>query len=165
MKLRKLTNQKIATLGILAILIPFIITVLLTTTGVFLGYNEVASFSEYIPLPNDYQNMTEEGRREYFFDLHNVKDPLEIEFGTRLRLGFPPWEGILTFPDGYVITQENWLKYLHGEEITVDYVEMTLNVLSMNPPLLTYLGIVGFYIRVILLMSVAIGLVDLLWFG
>lgn len=162
-KLRKFRNNKNGS-GTLLIIIPFIISIILTAVFVPLGErNDFKDLSFY--LPENYQNMSVLDRTEWFVEQHGGQP---IEFIKWWEFGFdsdPILERYYRFPDGFEISVEDFLEYKLGNVGSPDFVEVALSVLTLNPYGLDYLGNYGMLIRIILIFVLCIGLVDILWFG
>jgi hypothetical protein len=165
-KIRKFcVNQYAAGFGVLAVLVPVIITVVLTGASYAVDNKTTTVGSLAIFVPENYQNMTMSERINYLNVQHGGEPELQAE-KTWFLFGLDnPFRNDRIYPDGSVITQAQYDKYVEGQALNVDYWEVTMSCLTINPPILTTIGDWGIFIRVILIVSVAIGLVELLWIG
>lgn len=149
--------------GAVLILIPFIISVILTFVAYSLGdVNAVGTISIYTP--EHYNDMSAFEREQWLWDAHGG-EPEQI-WKTEITWSinfFGQWYRV--FPDGYEMTSGHYDKFVNGDASETDYYQIVVAILTLNPPLLVQLGIAGMLIRIILIVAVAIGLVELIWIG
>lgn len=161
-RLRKL-NDFASGFGVLALLIPFVISTVLTFTAFSLGdENALGSISLYTP--ENYDNMNRVEREAWMHNNHGGVSVREWRTELTWKINFfGQWWYV--WPDGFELTEDQYERFLSGNGDQTDYVEIAKAVLFLNPPLLSAIGVAGVLIRIILIVCVAVGLVELLWIG
>lgn len=165
-KVRQLKKNKIASgSGVFLILVPFVISILLT--AVFIPLGETGALGAFgLYLPESYENMTEQQRDNWLIETYGGEPYKEWRPDLQFWLIFPylgQW--YFVFPDGTEMTQEQYEKFKTGEAGQPDYVQIVKQTITIDPPALKRIGVFGVVIRIVLLASICIGLVDILWFG
>lgn len=166
-RLKSLRKNKFGTSnGVMLIFIPFFITILLTVVYIPIdapmGAEDLVMYT-----PDHYRDMSPQERDNWLLDTHG-NWTLEL----RTWMGIPhtiltDWAGTwwLVFDDGFEMKQSDWQKWRLGQDIDPDYVALTLSVLTIDPLALRELDVYGGIIRIVMIVSVCIGLVDIIWFG
>lgn len=160
--LRKFDNDADGA-GAVLILIAFMISIVLTFVAYTLGdVNAVGTISIYTP--EHYDDMSAFEREQWLWEAHGGEPEhvwkTEITWSINF---FGQWYRI--FPDGYELTDGQYDKFVNGDASETDYYQIVVAILTLNPPLLESIGIAGLLIRIILIVMVAIGLVELIWIG
>jgi hypothetical protein len=151
--------------GVLAILIPFgISTILVAVSYAALGtpINETYKGVGIVDVPVNYYNMSEQDRADYLADLHGGQ-PTKV-WGTNWGGWTLPIFTAYKYPDGTIIQEADYKDFIKNKT-NVDYTAVVLNVLSVNPPLLDDLKAYGYLIRVVMILSICLGLLELIWIG
>jgi len=150
--------------GGLLLLIPFIISLLLTMAyqpmGETTGINNIL-----LTQPEHYEEMTQIEREKHLENLFGGHPEKEFHWG--FKLSFPDFAGrwYIVYPDGTEIELDDWEKFIEGYGVEPDYYNVVMSIIAIDPPILATIGIWGAIIRVLLIVSVCIGLVDLVWIG
>lgn len=156
-------DNDVASFGVMAIIVPMIIVVVLTGVSAGMGESTDGTFDSSLNVPLTYDNMTKVQRAEYLSSLHGG---IPVENWGLNGYGLEmPWLTDRTYPDGTVITNNAYNRFVNGEADNVDYMNLVLSCFTVNPPLLEDLGFAGILIRIILILSIALGLLDLIWIG
>lgn len=112
-------------------------------------------------LPAGYNIMSKQQRSDWLQDQHDgYKKRSVFIWGDNGVWGFGH-----VYNDGYVISQNDWQIFIDGEGDNINLGEVLLNFLTINIPMLEYLGFAGLCVRLILISCIVIGLVDILWIG
>lgn len=160
---RKLDDTASAT-GATLLLVPFIITVLLTAVFVPIqGEEMVGGLGLFTP--ESYSEMSYWDRVSYLSEVHGgaPRDEWEWDLASLPALG--TW--YVYYPDGTKIRQDQWHSYVEGtfNNSAVNYYQVAMSMITLNPPALSHIGVAGYLVRIIMIASVCIGLVDLVWIG
>lgn len=161
-KLRKWNNYA-SGFGALLILIPFIISIILNLVFVPMG-TETQNFG-ILYKPEGYEDMTPLEREAWLtWTFGGIP---EYNYLWRLKLSWPDFAGAwyYCYPDGTNIPTQQWENFVNNEGDFIDSLDIVTNIIGINPPALTYLGLFGEIIRIILIVCVAIGLVEIIWIG
>ena len=151
--------------GIIAILIPFMISIILTGVSYGLGNTTETLSGMELYIPTSYKNMTATERIDFLSDLHGGT-AVKVNIGWDLGNIWTWWQAYeYRFPDGFKMTDDQYLKFVYGDATQVNYMEMALDCLTINPPMLSYIGVWGMLFRIVLIMSIALGLLELIWIG
>ena len=152
--------------GVFFILIPFIITIILSAVFIPMG-DSLQVGVNIVVTPQGYEDMTTLERTLYLYDQFGG-NPV-YNYHWRLSLSWPDWAGdwYYDFPDGTSMNKEDYENFLSGEYSVddADLKDVIMSVLTINPPVLDYLGIYGTLIRLILIVSVVIGIIEIIWIG
>ena len=162
-KLRPFRNNNNAQAGgTLLILMPFVVSILLCAVFVPMGEaSTVKSFGLFVP--EGYEEMTEAERDNWIIETYGGEPVKEWRWGLGALPSLGEWW--LIFPDGTEIKYNDYVKFRDGNALEPDYVQIVGQMITINPPALEQLGLIGVLIRVVLIASICIGLVDLLWLG
>lgn len=166
-QLRRLKKNVFGTgTGVMLIVVPFIVSALLAVTFVPMG-NDVGLSQLGLYNPENFDDMTPQQRDNWLVDTHG-----NWRLELRTWMGIPhtiltDWAGTwwLIFDDGFEMKQSDWKIWREGGSIDISYVDVTMSILSLNPPALGYVGDYGAIVRIVMIFSLCIGLVDILWFG
>lgn len=184
--LRRLIKDRNATgFGTLCILVPFLFSIVLTVVFMPMG---VTNSSSSLPfsgsnlnnpiLYNDtYMNWSYAERKDWLLYSGDFADgfkemkaePIFDFFNIIHR--FVPWtiwvRAVYLFNDSTVLTLDEVDQYCNGVIPTqeIDYMDLVAGIVALDPPALKYLEEYGYIIRIILVVTVAIGLVEILWIG
>lgn len=171
--LKSLRNDNFAFTGSMLILVPLIVSILLSVAFVSLDVpsdlnSPVTLGDMFINVPINYSNMTVSQREAYLVDTYggNYTSEFRFELGLRLSAGSNPL-GVYwyVFPDGTELTADQYRRFINGDATEVDYLSVVYSIATIDPPALKHLGVYGEFIRVIMIVSVAIGLTEILWIG
>lgn len=184
-------DNKAVSSGAMLVLIPFIIAVLLSAVFIPLAPTDSVdtgmSFGGiFFVLPQDYDSMNYSQRSAWLNFTHGggytvdydkgrsdfyENNPLNLIFDTvtiipgALAL-YDSWTNPnFIYPDDYVLDQNAHDKFCRGDASGVDYAKVTESILTLNPPALEHIDPYGGVVRAIMIVSVAVGLVELLWIG
>lgn len=165
MAFRKLSRNDDAN-GVYLVLVPFVITILLTV--VFIPMGGTAQIGAGIVMtPEGYGNMTTYDNKQYLADQFGGSPTYEWRWS--LKLSWPDWAGrwYYVFPDGTAMEKDKYESFLDGTYSIDDddLYDLVMSILTIDPPALKEIGIYGTMIRVVLIVSVVIGLVELIWIG
>lgn len=173
--------------GTIMIFAPFFISIILVIT--FLPVETVENNSimtvgnVWVDIPENYANMTWDERLSYVNDSHGGpytedifwRDPYWWEYGIMVftlgiggigvYLSDTLGNSMITWPDGTQVRQDDLEKYIQGHAYDIDWLNVVESIVTIDPPALRYIGPVGVLVRVLLIISVAIGLVEILWIG
>jgi len=163
-KVRSLRDDDVGS-GVYLVLVPFIIVVLLTVVFMPMGSSSDVGFNILVT-PDDYHNMSSSQRAQYLYDLHGANEKVWI---FRFALSWPDFAGnwYRVFDDGFKMTNDKYNDWLDGS-YTIDMndiASMVTSILTLDPPALHQLGIYGTILRLVMIFSVVIGIVELLWIG
>jgi hypothetical protein len=165
LKIRSITkNNNASGFGTLLIVFPFIVSIVLTAVYIPMGIT-AGMGTVVIQEPDNYDNMTTM-QREYQLALQFGGYPTH-EWRWGLKMSFPDWAGrwYYVYPDGTALTDAEYNRYLEGQGSEPDYYGVVMSMLSLNPPALERIGIFGLLIRILLIASICIGLVEIVWIG
>lgn len=165
--LKKIRSNTLASgTGVMLVLVPFVISVFLT--GVFVPTGDGADIGGLsLFVPENYQNMSESERADFLAELHGGYPNKDWRPELRWWYFIPAGFGIVhyVYPDGTDMSSSEYHKYIEGDADKPDYWQVASNMITINPPALHSIGVYGGLVRIIMIASVCIGLVDLLWFG
>jgi len=181
----KIINNNNGSTGVMLVLIPFIITILLFMVSLPIDTatddKMITIGGMWLDIPEDYENMTWSERAEYTNISHGGnwtediewRAPYWWEWATLPLAGIggihylaDTWgNSLITWPDGTQVRQDDLEKYIEGRAFDTDWKGIVESIVTINPPILSYLGIYGAVFRIILVIAVAIGLVEILWIG
>jgi len=164
-KIRNLYNDNCGSTGVMLILVPFIVVMLLSVVYLPMGGGEEIPF-DLVVTPDGYDEMSEGERAEYLAELHGqcVKN-----WHWRFELSWPDFAGnwYMDFEDGFSMKFDKYNDFLSGDYVIDmgDVSSIITGILTLNPVCLGDIGIYGIFVRLILIFSVIVGIVELLWIG
>lgn len=162
----KLINKKDnASTDVLMIVVPIIISLLLSLIAVQVGEQESINeiYSRIDGLPESYSNMSWDEREAYLVQLHGNYWTFFSLDNSWLNLGFA-----YQFEDGTVMQIWRFEEFCRGEADDMDkfnVVAFIWDVMTFDIDFLQQIGIYGTVIRLILIISVAVGLISVIWIG
>lgn len=171
--LRSLRNDNFAFTGGMLVLIPLVISIILSVVFIPLDVpsdlnSPVTLGDMFINVPVNYDNMTVSQREAYLADTYggNYTEEFRFDLGFRLSVGSNPF-GVYwyVFPDGTEFTVDQYRRFIFGDATEVDYLSVVYSIATVDPPALKHLGVYGEFIRIVMIVSVAIGLTEILWIG
>lgn len=165
---KQIINDKEGSVGgSIFILLPFIICVMLVAVSIPIESENAQGNIEGLDIyiPENYEDMTKQERINYLAQQHGgmpTEKRIWWEWGWDLDFFY---EDYMIFPDHTKWSEEKYDKWINGQAKDVDVLGVAFNILTLNPPILEHLNEWGMLIRIILIASVAIGMLDLLWIG
>lgn len=160
-----ITNKEASGFGVIAVFFPFMVAVVLTAVSTATGDTSTIGGLQ-LTLPENYENLTSYEREQWLWEQHGGEPTHDFEFSWPIFNGginFGTW--YYTFPDGTKMNDNQYNGFINGQPTEPDYYQTTMSILTLNPPQLEVLGAFGVLIRIALVVSVCIGLVELIWIG
>lgn len=164
--MRKLTTSEIGAVGVLVLIVVIIINAILIGVGNLVIVDESSSYTGLYGVhmtPQNYSDLTDQERFDWLADQHGgVKERYTRYFWT------PPFfEGRVLFNDGYDLSDSEIADFTMGtvNDFSIfDTGQILIGFFTFNPPILSYIGVVGYVIRVIFIGSIIIAVVEMLPF-